>query len=62
MLSNANGSRQPDAQGECYLKGTKLRSYLDITHMGKEKSNLNVWVSAKSGGGMACLQKKGLLC
>ena len=68
MLDNSHGSRQPDSQGESFLQSTKLRSYLDIAHVGKEKSNLNVWVSAKPGGGlavldhMACLQRKGLLC
>ena len=34
MLSNADGSRQLDSQGECFLKGTKLPSHLDTTHMG----------------------------
>ena len=55
MLSNTNGSRQPDALRECYLQGTKLPSCLDTTHMGTEKSNFNVWVSATPGGGLAFL-------
>ena len=41
MLSNANGSRQPDAQGECYLQGTKLPSYLDEDYMGISPQGFN---------------------
>ena len=41
MLSNAYGSRQPDTQGECYLQGTKLPSYLDATYMGMSESDFN---------------------
>ena len=41
MLSNANGSRQPDSQGECFLKGTKLSGSLDTTHMGMSEADFN---------------------
>ena len=41
MLSNADGSRQPDPQGECYLQGTKLPSCLDTTHMGMIEIDFN---------------------
>ena len=41
MLSNAYGSRQPGAQGECYLQGIKLPSYLDTTYMGMSEADFN---------------------
>ena len=40
MLSNANGSRQPDSQGECFLKGKKLPSHLDVMNMGMSEVDL----------------------
>ena len=42
MLINAHGSRQPGAQGECYLQSTKLLSYLDATYMGMSEADFNM--------------------